>query len=182
MSDLGDALGVIEVASIARGMVVCDALVKRAAVCVLRSHAVDPGKYLIIFRGPVAEVLEAFDAGEAAAGKALVDKLVLTQAHEALGPAIEGTLPRPELDALGIVETYTLCGAVVGLDVALKAARVQPVELRLAAGMGGKGVFVITGEQHDVEAAVEAAVGRIGPDALSELIARPHADFLKGAL
>ena len=61
---MGPALALLEITGIARGMVVCDTLVKRAAVDLLRSHPVDPGKYLILFAGDVAEVEEALDAAE----------------------------------------------------------------------------------------------------------------------
>ena len=163
-------------------MVVCDAVVKRAAVDVLRSHPIDPGKYQILFAGPVAEVEEAIEAGEEAARDALMDHLILPYVHEQVVPAIRGRLEAPEIDSVGIVEAHTIAGAILGLDAALKAAEVQPVELRLASGLGGKGYFVLTGELYDVEAALEAAVAVAGSDAQTEIIARPHPDFVDGAL
>ena len=175
------ALALVEITSVARGMVVCDALVKRAIVEVLRAHPVDPGKYNILFVGPVAEVEEAMDAAEEAAAGTMLDRLLLPNVHEAVVPAIRGAVKRPEIVALGIVETHTMAGSIVGLDAALKAAEVEVVELRLAAGLAGKGYFVVTGEQHDVEAALEAAVERAGSDVMTEIIPRPHPDFLKGA-
>ena len=38
------ALGLLEITGIARGLVVADAMVKRARVELLRSHPIDPGK------------------------------------------------------------------------------------------------------------------------------------------
>ncbi|MFT7622619.1 MAG: microcompartment protein CcmL/EutN [Myxococcota bacterium] len=172
----------MELTGIARGMVVCDAMVKRAGVQVLKSHPIDPGKYLIVFAGPVAEVEEAMDAAEEAGGDTILDRLLLPNAHESLLPAVAGRTKRPQVESLGIVETHTLAGAVLGLDAALKAAYVWPMELRLGAGLGGKGYFVLTGELHDVEAALEAAVDVAGADAMIEIIARPHPDFVNGAL
>jgi microcompartment protein CcmL/EutN len=81
-----------------------------------------------------------------------------------------------------VVETHTLAGAVLGLDVALKAAQVSVMELRLGSGLAGKGFFVVTGELHDVEAAAEAAMEWAGEGAVFEIIASPHPDFIKGAL
>ncbi len=176
------ALALIEVASVARGMVVCDALVKRAQVEVLRAHPVDPGKYSILFAGPVAEVEEAMEAAEETAAKTTIDTLLLPFVHDAVIPAVRGNPGAPTVISLGIVETHTLAGSVVGLDAALKAAEVAVVELRLGAGLAGKGYFVLTGELHDVEAALEAAVDVAGADAMCEIIARPHPDFVKGAL
>lgn len=179
---MGPALALLEITGIARGMVVCDTLVKRAAVDLLRSHPVDPGKYLILFAGGVAEVEEALDAAEEVAPPHLMDRLFLPYVDEAVIPAIRGQNPTPEFGSLGIVETHTLAAAIVSLDKALKAAPVQIVELRLSAGLAGKGYYVLTGELYDIEASIEAATELVGADAMVEIIARPHPDFLKGAL
>ncbi len=176
------ALALIELTGIARGMATCDALAKRATVEILRSHPVDPGKFLILFAGPVAEVEEAMDAAEALAGDMVLDRMLLPNAHDLLLPAVRGKDVAGEIDSLGIVETHTLAATVVSLDAALKVAEVRPVELRLAAGLGGKGYFVMTGELYDIEAAVEEALNHAGSDAMTEIIARPHPDFVKSTL
>ena len=49
----GPAIGLIETTSIARGMVVCDAMVKRAAADVLDAFTVTPGKFVILIAGEV---------------------------------------------------------------------------------------------------------------------------------
>jgi len=173
----------LEVTGIARGMVVCDALVKRAAVEVLRSAPVDPGKYNVIFCGQVAEVEEALEAGEQAAGDMLMDGLLLPRAHEALVPALRGSFRRPEdMGAVAIIETHTLARTVESLDKALKTAKVDVIGMRLGRRLGGKGFYVITGDLHDVEASLEAARLVAGEDTLTELIPRPHPDFVESAL
>ncbi len=96
--------------------------------------------------------------------------------------AIQGAGVRPGTGSIGIVECHTLAGAIIGLDTGLKAAEVNVIELRLGSGLAGKGFFVLTGELHDVEAALEAAMEVSGDGATSEVIASPHPDFLKGAL
>src|SRR5258708_7632728 len=82
------ALALIEVETIARGMVVADAVVKKAAVQLLNAAAVTPGKYLVLFAGRVAEVQEGMGAGTAAADSQLLDSFLLPHAHPALVPAI----------------------------------------------------------------------------------------------
>ncbi len=175
------ALALIELASIPRGMVVGDAVVKRAEVRLLRAHPIDPGKYLLVFDGEVADVEDGLEAVAQTEKGTQIDRLVLPMAHEALGPAIAGRGQAPAIDALGIVETPTLAAAVLGLDKALKTAPVRVVEVRLGAGLGGKGYWVVTGDLYDVEAALEAAVSAIGSEATHDLIAQPHPDFLRGA-
>ena len=51
----GPALGLIELESIARGMVVADALVKKAAVRISLAEAITPGKYLLIWKNAHGE-------------------------------------------------------------------------------------------------------------------------------
>ena len=82
------ALALLEIATLARGVVVADAVAKRAQVQLLLCEPVSPGKYLVLFAGGVAEVDESLGAGAQAAGEALVDRLFLPQAHEQLLPAI----------------------------------------------------------------------------------------------
>lgn len=173
----------LEVTGIARGMVVCDALVKRATVEILRSRPVDPGKYNIFFCGPVAEVEEAMEAGVEASGDMLMDSLLLPYAHDAVVPAIRGHFDVPtEFGSVGVVETHTLARCVESLDKALKTADVQVVHMRLGRRLGGKGFYVLTGELYDIEAASEEARAIAGEDAMIEVIASPHPDFVQGAL
>mgnify|MGYP003955395295 CR=1 FL=1 len=176
------AVGLLEITGIARGMVVADAMVKRAAVELQRSHPIDPGKYLIVFSGAVAEVEEAMEAGVEVAGDMLLDHLLLPNAHEAVLPAINGHGYAGEMTSVGVVECHTLAGAVLGLDAALKAALVSVIELRLGSGLAGKGYFVLTGDLHDLEAGTEAAIEVAGTGAVVEIIASPHQDFLNKAL
>jgi microcompartment protein CcmL/EutN len=180
---MGPALALIEVASIARGHRVADAMVKRAPVELLRCDAVSPGKFLVLVAGDVASVDEAFVAGLAIAGDATLDKLYLPQAHDQLAGALRGEARAGEaagIDALGIVETTTVAATILAADAAAKAAAVRIIEMQLARGLGGKAYFVVTGALAEVEAAVEAGVGVIAAATLlaTEIIAAPHADFV----
>ena len=173
------ALALIEIETIARGMVVADAVVKKAPVQLLNAAAVTPGKYLVLFAGGVAEVEEALGAGRAAADSQLLDAFLLPNAHPALVPAIRtGARGRPS-GAVGIVETQTVASALLSADKALKAAAVKLIQTGFARGIGGKGYYVLTGALEDVEAAIAAAVESAGPTLLigTELIAQPHEEL-----
>ena len=177
------SLALIEVASIARGHRVADAMVKRAPVELLRCDAVSPGKFLVLVAGEVASVDEAFRAGLEIAGEAVLDKLFLPQAHEQLAGAIRGEARAGEassVGALGVIETTTVAATILAADAAAKAAAVRVIEMQLARGLGGKAYFVVTGALDEVEAAVEAGVGAIAAATLcaTEIIAAPHGDFV----
>lgn len=177
------ALALLEIESIARGMVVADAVLKKAPVQLLSAGPVSPGKYLVLFTGGVAEVEEAAAAGKAAADAQLLDLLILAQAHPALGPAIRSGAKGRPAGSVGIVETQTVASALLCADRALKAAAVRLIQVGFARGIGGKGYFVLTGSLDDVEAALEAALRGLATNLLvgTELIARPH-DELEGPI
>ena len=102
------ALALIEVSSIARGMVVTDACVKKAEVKLLASKPISPGRYITLFWGDVADVEEAYREGLEVAGEALDDQLFLPGVHESLLEAVLAVSQLPAVDALGITETFTV--------------------------------------------------------------------------
>lgn len=182
----GPALGLIEVTSLSRGVVVADAMVKRAGVRLCLVRPVSPGKHLTLCSGEVADVEEAMAAGLVVAGGALCDRLLLTQVHEDLVFALSpeaGVLARRLRpgDALGLIETFSAAAALLAADSACKAAEVRLVGLRLCDGLGGKGFFQLAGEQDMVEAALLAAERATVPGLFHsrELIPRPHEDLIE---
>lgn len=180
----GRALGLLETRSIARGILVCDAMVKRAAVRLLRTETLSPGKYFILFDGDEASVDEAFRAGVEVAKDSLLDKLSLAQPDPQVWAALADLLDKPALDSVGVVETETISSTIRAADAAVKAAEVRLFQMQLAKGIGGKGWFAVTGSLDMVEAAVEAAVREVGQGLLAgvEIIAAPHDDLHGTAL
>ena len=150
------AVAAVETSSIAQGIVTADAMVKRAEVEVLQASILSPGRYWIVVGGAVADVRAAHQRGVEAAGDALLDQLFIPQLHEGVLQALAGTVPPVDADALGIVETLSAASAIVAADAAAKAAAIVLRDLRLANGIGGKGVVVFAGTLPDVQAGVAA--------------------------
>lgn len=173
------ALGIIEVTSIARGVLVVDTMVKKAPIRVLSNHPISPGKHLIVVDGDVAEVDEAMQAGLAIAAGTLVDRLFLPFAHEQIAPLLAGGRGTAPPSAVAIFETFSATATVLAADAAAKAAEITLLDVRLGQGIGGKGFFTMTGELEAIEAAVHA--GRSAVDAGLvvgvEIIPRPHEDL-----
>jgi microcompartment protein CcmL/EutN len=69
--------------------------------------------------------------------------------------ALSGELQIQQADALGVVETHTVASAIRAADAGVKGAEVVLLQLRLADGLGGKGLVLFSGLVADVEAAVE---------------------------
>jgi len=178
---MGPALAVVELASIARGHRVADAMLKRAPVRLMRAEPVSPGKFLVLVEGDVAAVDESFRVGTDVAADRTVDTLFLPQPHEALWPALAGGANATEgVESLGVVETTTVAATILGADAAAKAAKVRITEMQLARGIGGKAFFTVTGPLAEVEAAVEAAIGALDAARVhtTEIIPAPHADLV----
>lgn len=173
------ALGSLELASIARGIVVLDQMAKRAETTIVANRTISPGRYWVLISGEVAEVEEAMAAAREAAKEDLVDALVLADPSDELRAALASELVVALDESLAIVETLTLAGAILGLDRAVKDAGVRPIELRLGAGLTGKGVFTLTGPLHLIEAARDVITQVVESSRLVrvEIIAQPHPDL-----
>jgi microcompartment protein CcmL/EutN len=178
----GPALGVVELSSVARGVVVADAMVKKAPVELVFARAVSSGKFVVLVSGAVADVDEALACAIETAQASLVDRLMLPQAADGVLAALRRAAPAVgAADAIGIFETFSVASSLLAADAAAKAAQVEVAELRLADGLGGKAYFVVAGAQADVEAAMFAAehVTATGMLLAREVIARPHEDLLE---
>jgi len=174
----GPALALLELESIARGMAVADAVLKRAPVKIHLAEAVTPGKYLLLFSGGVAEVEESLSAGKETAGASLLGQVFLPRVDSKLVAGLDGRF-EAGTDSVAIVETQTVASALVSADSALKRANVTLSQLLLARGIAGKGVYVLEGELHDVEAALEAVSAAVEPSLIlnTELIQKPHPEL-----
>ena len=86
----------------------------------------------------------------------MIDSFVIPNLHESVFPAIAGTSKVEELEALGIVESFSVASLIEGADAAVKAANVQLIEIRLAMALGGKAFVTMTGDVAAVQSAVEA--------------------------
>jgi len=152
------ALGLIELSSIALGIVTGDAMAKRAPISTLHAGTVHPGKYLVLVGGDVAAVDEALAAGRLAAGGSLLGELFLPAVDPAVVEALRGARRGSDGEALGIVETRTVASTLQAADAGVKGAAVELLEVRLADGLGGKAFALFGGQVTDVEAAVEQAI------------------------
>ncbi len=175
----GPALALLELDSIARGLLTVDAMVKKAQVEIAEARSVSPGRYLLRIEGGVGEVEASWQEGVAIAQSALLDQVFLPAPHENLLALLEGVPREAELDSVGIVECYTSASAIAALDAALKAAEVVATRLDLANQLGGKGWFFLSGSLEDIDVALSAATAAVTPGMLQrvERVARPHADL-----
>lgn len=180
-----DALALLEVASIAVGMRTLDALIKEAPVHIVESNIVEPGKFLILFGGGVAEVESSFAIGRAQAAGDLLDSVMIPFVDPRVWRGIRGETTVGKPDTLGVVEGAALASVIEACDACLKMADVRLCGLRLSKALGGKGFFVVEGLQHDVDAALDTAGSLLRAReklVRVERIGRPHPEFVAWVL
>lgn len=169
------ALALVEFSSIATGIKAADAMVKRAPINVIKSGTVQPGKYLVLIGGEVADVEESLEEGREVGRSCLVDYVLLPRVHPEVVESIGGGRIPQANDALGVIETTTVAASILAADAGIKGAQVRLVEVRLADGLGGKGIVLFSGLVADVEAAVEIGVGVLkSPDLLVRQVVIPQ--------
>lgn len=183
---MADALALLELDSVARGLRALDALIKQAPVQMLEANLIEPGRYLILFSGGVAEVEESFRMAREVGNESVVDKMLLPQVHPGVLDGLQGledVRSADEMDTLGVVEGAHVAGTLLACDRSLKDAQVRLSGIRVCGGLGGKAYYLVFGPQHDVEVAVEVGAAQLG-DRLhrTEVIPRPHSEMVEWLL
>lgn len=176
---LDPAIALIELDSIAAGIVASDAVAKASPVGSIYAGTVHPGKYLVLISGDTASVEEGLDAGLALGAGNVLDTVFLPDIHPAVATGIHANEPHAAFtgEALGIVETATVPALLRAADAGMKAAAVALGALRIADDLGGKGYVLFHGAVSDVEAAVEAAIDRAADGLVTgRVIAQLHDD------
>lgn len=174
------AIGVIELKSIAKGIEATDAALKSAGINLISARPACPGKFEIILTGTISNVSSAVDHVKSRYDDKLVDTAIMGRIDPQVITALFGTEASEKKGSLGIIETFSAASVIKAADIAVKTARVNIFELRTSRGMGGKGVCLITGEVGDVTAAVEAGSQHAKDQGVffnSSVIAAPHADL-----
>lgn len=156
-SVVGKSIGLVEFQTVASGITAADAMVKSADIEIIEAQTVCPGKYIVLFSGKLSAVNAALEVGVNMFPSYLIDSFVLGNPEDSIFKAIGGTSEVNEVEALGIIETFSAASIIVAADTAAKTAKIQLIEIRIAKGMCGKSYLLLTGELAAVDAAVEAA-------------------------
>ena len=150
------AIGMVEFSSIARGIYAADQMVKVSEVEVVTASTSCPGKYVAIVHGDVAAVKTSIETGEREAGEYYIDSMVIPNVPPQVFPAITGATCTEGINALGLMESFSIAAMLETADAILKAADLDGVELRLGNGLGGKSFFTYTGDVAAVKSGTDA--------------------------
>lgn len=158
-----NAVGVIELNSIARGIEVADHMLKTSSVELLEAKSICPGKYLILITGDVSAVESSVEVGLELAKSFFVDYVVIPNVSDEVVYALRGIPDVEEFKAVGVLEFFSVTGAVYSADAAVKTSDVDIASMRLGYALGGKSFVILTGDLSAVEAAIESGT-RVGEE------------------
>lgn len=177
-------IGVVELSSIALGMQIADEMSKAATVELVMARTTCPGRYIVMVAGDTGSVKSAVETGCEIGGEVVVDWFDISSLHPAVLPALSGATTLPAINALGVIETYTVASCIVAADTAAKAAAVDLIEIRFAAGLAGKSFVTMTGDVGSVKAAVAAGIEGVSESGgvLSHVVIPSPSDELKAQL
>lgn len=176
-----ESIGLVEFSSIAAGIEAVDQMVKESEVRLITARTSCSGKYIGLITGDVASVRSSVEKGIASARGHYIDSFIIPNVDPQVIPAVAGAVKMPQLNALGIIETFSLASALEAADAAAKAALVTLIEVRLGTGIGGKGFVTLAGDTSAVRAAVGAGAERASKRGLllaTSVIPAPYKEVL----
>ncbi len=176
-----ETIGFLEFNSIAKGIEAADIVLKTAQVNLIFSRSGCPGKYYLLFYGEVAAVKASLEAGAQLAGDHVVDSCVIPRVHPQVIRAINLTNLPEQMQAVGVMEYYSVTASIYSADAAVKAADVDLVDVRLGTGIGGKSFVILTGEVAAVSESIKAGVSTPNAQGMlvsSVVIPSPHPELL----
>ena len=173
------ALAVIDYEDIPAGVYAVDAILKKAPIAFVRAGTVSRGRYLVLFGGSTASTQESLGEALATTRAAVLDYAFLPDIHPSLYDAVFGA-KKKTTGSLLILETDTASSIVRAVEAAMKGTPVELIEVRLSdTGLAGKGIALLTGTLHDVDAAAVLAAAGTSSEApprgfSHRIIAAPH--------
>lgn len=172
-----NAISMIELSSIAKGVFVTDYVGKSSEVTILRSHSICPGKFIILFTGSVANVENSLNVASKMGENFIVNTIFIPNIHKEVIDAINGvTKNEYKKDAIGVMEYFSVASAISGADIAVKSADISLFRVHLGYAIGGKSYVTLMGNISSVEEAVKKGTSQAKKKGLlvdSAVIASP---------
>lgn len=176
------ALALLELSNISSGIFVGDAIIKAAPVSVLKSGTVHNGKYILLFGGSVASVKESYNKGMSIGGNNIIDQVFLPDIDQKVLDGILGVRKKVGDESIGVFETSSVASVINSADAAVKGAKVEIIEIRLADDIGGKGLVIYNGKMEEVEEAITISTEKLADFELllnKSIIPNLHSEMAK---
>lgn len=154
----GKSIAVVEYRSVALGMQAADAMLKTANVDLIFAKTMCPGKYVVLLTGSLGAITAAVEKGKSEPYQhILVDDCILGNPHPSIFEGLYCSADVGEIEAVGIMETYSVASIFQVADDVVKTTPVTILEIRIAKGISGKAYVIFSGELTAVQASIEKA-------------------------
>lgn len=176
-----NAIGCIELSSIAVGYQVADAMKKSASVELVWNQIHCPGRLMLMVLGDTSSVASAIETGRKIGGQRVVDTLVLSRIHQQVLDAIRRKKKAEKIDTLGVIEAYSISSAIEAADLVVNSSNVELLDINVTMGLSGKGIVMIAGDVASVSFAADIARAKAESQEkmlLATVISNPDPDIL----
>lgn len=153
-----NTIGFLETTSIAAGVEIADKMIKASNVELIFARTSCPGKYHVLITGEVSAVEMSLKEGKETGKGFVVNTVLIPRVHPQVIQAINCGIVSENIPAIGILEYFSVTASLQAADTAVKAAKVDLMDIRLGTGIGGKSFVMLTGEISSVQNAVKAAL------------------------
>lgn len=171
---MGQALGVAEFKSIAKGIEMLDTMTKKANIKIVENKIVCIGKFFVIVSGEVADVTAAIEALDGLSDSELVGAKVIPSLADGVIEKINGKIVRENITALGVVETKDLNSGLYCGNYIKKSSNVEILRISLTLGLGGKALVIFTGDIASVRNGIDIANEKVkNPNDIISAVAIP---------
>ncbi|MGL4848641.1 MAG: BMC domain-containing protein [Clostridium sp.] len=144
---------ILEFKTIAKGIEISNEIIKKVNIEILYFRSTCPGKFVFIANGDEGEITEAIKLGGELGEAVLMEQFQINNVHKNILEALKGTVKKNDIGyaAVGILEVSKVSRGLVALDKTLKSSSVELISLKIGFGIGGKLVYIISGELSDIE-------------------------------
>ena len=171
---MGQALGVAEFRSIAKGIEMLDNMTKQANIKIVENRIVCIGKFLVMISGEVADVSAAIESLSGLPDTELVGAKVIPSLAEGVIEKINGKIERDNITALGVVETKDMNSGLYCANYIKKSSDVEILRISLTLGLGGKALVIFTGDIASVQNGIDIAKEKVAnPSDIVSAVAIP---------
>lgn len=170
---MGQALGLAEFKSIAKGIEMLDTMTKRANVSIVENRIVCIGKFFVIISGDVADVTAAIDATRELSDAELVGAKVIPSLADGVIEKVNSKIIRENITALGVVESRNVHSGLYAANYIKKSSNVEILRVSLTLGLGGKALVIFTGDIASVRNAIDVASQKVSEKEIVSAVAIP---------
>ena len=161
---MGQAIGLAEFKSIAKGIEALDDMTKKASIKIVENRIVCMGRYFCVIAGDVADVNAAIDGAKDISPEFLVGAKVIPSLADDVINKINAKIDRDNISAIGVVETRSTNAGLYCANYIKKSSEVEILRVSIMFGLAGKSVVIFTGDIASVRNGIEVAKGKVSDE------------------